>query len=96
MSSMFQLRGLSSGLTCPFLLQPGALGGKCYVLGAVLIRQQREASGDTGEVRRFPPGSMRVRFPRGSPCVYLAPCALLVKQIGHTGLCKSQVHATPM
>ncbi|XP_059028509.1 polycystin-1-like protein 1 [Mustela lutreola] len=32
--------------------QPGALGGKCYVLGAVLIRQQREASGDTGE----PPG----------------------------------------
>ncbi|XP_044945443.1 polycystic kidney disease protein 1-like 1 [Mustela putorius furo] len=39
--------------------QPGALGGKCYVLGAVLIRQQREASGDTGEVRRFPPGSMR-------------------------------------
>uniref|UniRef100_M3Z3A2 Uncharacterized protein n=1 Tax=Mustela putorius furo TaxID=9669 RepID=M3Z3A2_MUSPF len=30
----------------------GALGGKCYVLGAVLIRQQREASGDTGE----PPG----------------------------------------
>ncbi|VCW76967.1 unnamed protein product [Gulo gulo] len=40
---------MSSGLTCPFLLQPGALGGKCYVLGAVLIRQQREASGGACE-----------------------------------------------
>lgn len=96
MSGTFQLRRLSSSLTCPFLLQPGALGGKCSVLGAVLIRQQREASGDAGEVRRSPPGSVRLRIPRGSPCVYPAPCALLVKQIGHTGLRKSQVHATPM
>lgn len=93
---MFQPRGLSHSLTCPFLLQPGALGGKCYVLGAVLIRQQREASGGPGEVRGSLTGSVQVHFPQGLPCVYLAPCVLLLKQTEHTGLRKSQVHATAM
>lgn len=52
---MFQLRGLSSRLAFSFFLQPGALGGKCYLLGTLVIQQLREPSGSTCEVSGSPP-----------------------------------------
>ncbi|XP_022373923.1 polycystic kidney disease protein 1-like 1 [Enhydra lutris kenyoni] len=57
------LHGAGAPTAGPPGAQPGALGGKCYVLGAVLIRQWREAPSDAGEVRRSLPDSVQPPSP---------------------------------